>query len=124
MRKMQIVAGALALALIGAPVFAASEFTEEKTLSYKGTITELNPSTSTFMFRSETSSAPTTYAFTKQTTVVDPQGNVVAWSAIKNTPVTVFYAPEGERMVVSKVVTTKPAMELRKETTTTTTTTE
>ncbi len=45
----------------------------------------------------------------------------MTWDAIKNAPVTVHYTDDSGRMVVTKVVTTKPVGELRKETTTTTT---
>jgi len=122
MKKTQMVAVALGIVLIGAPVLAATEVMEKTTTtSYSGTVTEVNPTSSTIILRSQTAPEPVTYAITKQTTIVDPQGNTVSWEQVKNTPVTVFYNSEGDRMVVTKVVTSKPVTELRKETTTTTT---
>ena len=91
------------------------------TTTYSGTVTEVKPSASTIVLRSQASAAPQTYAFTEKTTLVDSAGNVVTWDSIKNAPVTVHYTDDGGRMVVTKVVTTKPVGELRKETTTTTT---
>jgi hypothetical protein len=49
----------------------------------------------------------------------------VEWSAVRpDMPATVYYAREGDRMIVRKVVLTRPVSEVieKKETTTTTTT--
>jgi hypothetical protein len=65
------------------------------------------------------------YYYTKSTTVVDPTGRTVEWSAIRpDMPATVYYGREGDRMIVRKVVLTRPVSEVieKKETTTTTTT--
>jgi len=65
------------------------------------------------------------YYYTKRTTIVDPTGRTVEWSAVRpDVPATVYYVKEGERMVVRKVVLTRPVSEVieKKETTTTTTT--
>jgi hypothetical protein len=75
-----------------------------------------------FTFRTGTAE-PVRYYYTRETTVVDPAGNVVAWSAIRpDMPATVEYIKEGDRMIVKRVVLTKPVT-IEKETTTTTTTT-
>jgi len=65
------------------------------------------------------------YYYTKSTTIVDPTGRTVEWSAVRpDMPATVYYVKEGDRMIVRKVVLTQPASAVieKKETTTTTTT--
>jgi hypothetical protein len=77
------------------------------------------------MFKSETSTAPTRYYYTKSTTIVDPEGKTVEWSMLKpDMPVRYTYVKEGDRMVISKITLTKPVSTYEKETTTTTTTTK
>jgi hypothetical protein len=125
MRKTWIaaMAGALALGSTVVVSTATAEMTErsvttEKTTTYSGTVSEIDPSSSTITIRSETAPAPTKYTFTKETVFADPQGHVVAYDTIRNTPVTVYYTREGDRMIVSKVVTTKPVVTEHRETTT------
>jgi hypothetical protein len=125
MRKTWIaaMAGALALGSTVVVSTATAEMTErsvttEKTTTYSGTVSEIDPSSSTITIRSETAPAPTKYTFTKETIFADPQGHVVAYDTIRNTPVTVYYTREGDRMIVSKVVTTKPVVTEHRETTT------
>ncbi len=128
MRKTWIAAMAGALALGSTLVVgtATAEMTErstttEKTTTYSGTVSEIDPSSSTITVRSETATAPTKYVFTKETVFADPQGHVVSYDTMRNSPVTVYYTREGDRMIVSKVVTMKPAgatMEHRESTTT------
>ena len=74
------------------------------------------------MFRTESSTTPVKYYYTKSTVLVDPTGRTVEWSALKpDIPVTYTYTKEGDRMVVSKVTLTKPLSSYEtKETTTTT----
>jgi len=126
MRKTWIaaMAGALALGSTFLVSTATAEMNErsvttEKTTTYSGTVSEVDPSSSTITIRSETAPAPTKYVFTKETVFADPQGHVVSYDAIRNTPVTVYYTREGDRMIVSKVVTTKPVVTEHRETTTT-----
>ena len=62
------------------------------------------------------------YYYTKDTTILDPTGATVTWSAIRpDLPATVYYVREGDRMIVRKIMLTKPTT-IQKETTTTTTT--
>lgn len=125
-------AGALAFGLIAlfaepnAQAQVVQKETTEKTTTYSGTVSELVPSTNTIVIRSESAPAPTKYTYTKQTTFVDSDGNVVSQETVKGNPVTVYYTKEGDAMVVEKVVVTKPAggMIQKKETTTTTTETK
>lgn len=112
---------ALGLFTTGA-VYAQIEHTErttEKTTTYRGTVTEVNPSSSTIILRSESSSAPTTYTYNKETVFTDDHGNVVSYDTIKDSPVTIQYTRDGDRMIVTKVM--KEPTTVRKETTTTTT---
>jgi hypothetical protein len=76
-----------------------------------GTISEVSPSN--IVVRSQTSSSPMSYSYTKSTTYVDETGAPVTIETVKSgLPVTVYYTREGDRMVANKVV-------VRKTTTTT-----
>jgi len=88
-----------------------------------GTITAYTPGLDYISFRTETSSTPVKYYYTKNTTIVDPEGKTVEWSMIKpDMPVKYTYVKEGDRMVVTKITLTKPVSSYEKTTTTTTTT--
>lgn len=91
-----------------------------------GSFATYTPGGEYFTFRTTTGAEPVKYYYTKETTVVDPAGHTVAWSDIRpDLPATVYYARQGDRMIVRKVVLTKPANVIeKKETTTTTTTTK
>jgi DNA/RNA endonuclease YhcR with UshA esterase domain len=93
--------------------------TTEKTTTYTGVVSEINPGTSTIILKSETAPAPVTYTFTKETVFVDAQGKVVSSETIRNVPVTVEYLKEGDRTIVRRVVMTRPGSVIRKEETTT-----
>jgi hypothetical protein len=97
--------------------------TSTSTLNGSGTITAYTPGSDYIMFRTESSTTPVKYYYTKKTVLVDPEGRTVEWTALKpDMPVTYTYTKEGERMVVSKVTLTKPLSYYEtKETTTTTT---
>ena len=124
--KRSMLAPSVVLALgIAAPAFAQMDTmqktttTTEKTTTYKGVVSEVNPTSSTIILRSEPSAPPKTYTYTKETVFVDPQGQVVTYDVIKDSPVTVSYRQEGDRMIVTKVEATGPRIQ-HKETTTTT----
>jgi hypothetical protein len=96
--------------------------TSTSTLSGSGTITAYTPGSDYITFRTETSTAPVKYYYTKKTVLVDPNGRTVEWTALKpDMPATYTYVKEGDRMVVTKVTLAKPVV-VEKETTTTTTT--
>lgn len=119
-RSCSVLVSALALAgLVGAASVNADTITE-KTTTYTGTVSEVNPSSSTIILRGEAAAAPSTYTYNKETVFVDETGKVVSYETIKNSPVTVTYMRDGDRMVVTKVM--KQPTTVRKETTTTTTT--
>ena len=104
---------------------STSTTTSTSTVDGTGTITAYTPGTDYISFRSETSAAPVKYYYTKNTTIVDPEGKTVEWSMLKpDMPVRYTYVKEGDRMVISKITLTKPVSYYEKETTTTTTTTK
>ena len=99
--------------------------TSTSTLTGSGTITAYTPGSDYITFRTETSTAPVKYYYTKSTTIVDPEGKTVEWSMIKpDMPVKYTYVKEGDRMVVTKITLTKPVSYYEKKETTTTTTTK
>ena len=105
---------------------AGTAVTETSTTSAAGTIVTYAPDTDYITFRSGpgTTGAPVRYYYSKDTTVLDPEGRTVTWSAVRpDAPATVYYVKEGDRMLVRKVVLSKPTV-VEKETTTTTTTTQ
>ena len=102
---------------------SSSTTTSTSTLDGTGTITAYTPGSDYISFRSETSAEPVKYYYTKSTTIVDPEGKTVEWSALKpNMPVRYTYVKEGDRMIVRKITLTKPLAYYEKTTTTTTTT--
>ena len=99
--------------------------TSTSTVDGSGVITAYTPGSDYITFRTETSAAPVKYYYTKSTTIVDPEGKTVEWSALKpDMPVKYTYVKEGDRMVVSKITLTKPISYYEKKETTTTTTTK
>ena len=93
---------------------------ETSTTSASGTITTYTPGSDYLMLRAGTTGTPVRYYYTKDTPVFDAEGRVVTWSAVRpDIPATVYYAHEGDRMIVRKVVLTQPGV-IEKETTTTT----
>jgi hypothetical protein len=97
--------------------------TSTSTLTGSGTITAYTPGSDYIMFRTQSSTTPVKYYYTKNTVLVDPEGRTVEWTALKpDMPVTYTYTKEGDRMVVTKVTLAKPLSYYEtKETTTTTT---
>jgi len=101
---------------------AATGTTTVATTTSTGTITAYTPDSDYISFRTTTDATPVRYYYTKDTTILDPTGRTVTWSAIRpDLPATVYYVREGDRMLVRKIVLTKPVTTIDKETTTTTT---
>src|SRR5580765_4198599 len=74
---------------------------QQTTTSTAGNIVTYTPDSDYFMFRTGSAAAPVRYYYTKDTTVVDPEGRVVSWSAVHpDTPATVYYSTMGDRVVV------------------------
>jgi hypothetical protein len=140
-RLMKMLAAGLACAVAVSTVMAQTSSTTTTTtaggttgvtsststseVSGSGTITTYTPGSDYISFRTETSTAPVKYYYTKKTVLVDPEGKTVEWSALRpDMPVTYSYVQEGDRMVVTKVTLAKPVSYYKKEETTTTTTTK
>jgi len=97
--------------------------TQQTTTSSVGNIVTYAPDSDYFTFRTAANAAPVRYYYTKETSVVDPDGRVVSLSAIRpDMPATVYYSTVGDRVVVRKVVLAQPVVVKHEETTTTTTT--
>ena len=102
---------------------SSSSTTSTSTMDASGTITSYTPGSDYISFRTETSSTPVKYYYTKSTTIVDPEGKTVEWSMLKpDMPVKYTYIKDGDRMVISKITLEKPVSYYEKTTTTTTTT--
>jgi hypothetical protein len=128
-----LTAGALCAAALGSALAQESTTTTTvdpvtgttttATTSTAGTITAYTPDSEYIMFRTAPDAAPVRYYYTKDTTIVDPEGHIVTWSAIRpDVPATVYYTSVGDRVVVRKIVLAQPATIYKKEETTTTTT--
>jgi hypothetical protein len=97
--------------------------TQQTTTSSVGNIVTYTPDSEYFTFRTAPNAAPVRYYYTKETSVVDPDGRVVSLSAVRpDMPATVYYSTVGDRVVVRKVVLAQPVVVKHEETTTTTTT--
>jgi hypothetical protein len=102
---------------------SSSTTTSTSSIDGSGTITTYTPGSDYISFRSEKSSAPVKYYYTKSTTIVDPEGKTVEWTMLKpDMPVRYTYVKDGDRMVISKITLEKPVAYYEKTTTTTTTT--
>ncbi len=99
--------------------------TQQATTTAAGTIVTYTPDSDYLMFRTASGAAPVRYYYTKDTTILDPEGHVVTWSAVRpDLPATVYYSTVGDRVVVRKIVLAQPATVYKREETTTTTTTK
>jgi hypothetical protein len=97
--------------------------TQATTTSAAGTIVAYTPDSDYITFRTAPDAAPVRYYYTKDTTILDPEGHTVAWSAIRpDIPATVYYTNVDDRVVVRKIVLAQPTTIYKKEETTTTTT--
>jgi hypothetical protein len=98
--------------------------TQQTTTSSAGRIVTYAPDSDYITFRTTADAAPVRYYYTKDTTIVDPEGRTVTWSAVRpDTPATVYYTNLGDRVVVRKIVLSQPPAVIKHEETTTTTTT-
>src|SRR2546427_10274036 len=57
--------------------------TTTATTTTTGTIAAYTPDSDYFTFRTSVDAAPVRYYYTKDTTILDPEGHTVAWSAIR-----------------------------------------
>jgi hypothetical protein len=78
------------------------------TTTSAGTISEFTPTGDSIVLKSETSTEPMRYSYSKSTTVVDEAGAPVDVSIVKmGIPVQVMYVKEGDRMVARKIIVKK-----------------
>ena len=121
-----LAAGLVCVASLELALAQTTTTTQQTTTSAAGNIVTYTPDSDYFMFRTTSGAAPVRYYYTKDTTVVDPAGRTVTWSAVRpDMPATVYYSTVGDRVVVRKVVLAQPqapAVIKHEETTTTTTT--
>jgi hypothetical protein len=132
MKTVMALVLALAVLIMPCALFAQQEKVTVTTTETAGTISDFSPDT--IMIRTETSSSPTSYSYTKSTSYVDDTGAPVSMETVKSgLPVTVYYTREGDRLIADKVVVRKtttttttenPTIEKRSSTTTTTTKTK
>jgi hypothetical protein len=89
MKKQFVLAIATSLMLAGAVGVQAdtirSETTTEKTTTFKGTVSEFAPGSSTIVLKSD-SGSPTSYQVSEKTTFVDMNGNVVSRETVGISP--------------------------------------
>jgi hypothetical protein len=95
----------------------------QTTTTSMGTISESGPEG--IIVKTESSTDPHRYGFSKTTTYVDENGDPVSIEAVKSgLPVTVYYTRIGNTLMASKVIVRKsiaaPTIEQKKTTTTTT----
>ena len=118
-------AGAALLGLLfSANVLLAQTVEKETTTTTTaaGTISEFSPDT--MIIKTETSSEPIRYRYTKTTTYVDEAGEPVSIKTVQSgLPVTVYYVKDGDNMVASKVIVRRRGVPTSKRETTTKTTT-
>lgn len=119
--KIMVRTGVVAPAITILPV----ETAQTTTMSV-GTISEFGPKR--IILRTESSSEPLPYIYSKTTTYVDESGAPVSIKTVKSgLPVTVYYTKVGDNFVANKVIVRKagfiptPVIETKKTTTTTTT---
>src|SRR5207247_9291856 len=72
---------------------AGTTTTQQTTTSSVGNIVTYTPDSEYFTFRTAANAAPVRYSYTKERSVVDPEGRVVSLSAIRpDMPATVYYS--------------------------------
>jgi len=125
--KQLLIPGVAALTLMFTPMVHAQTVVRETTtaavdpLEATGTVTEWGPDT--MIVRERDAADPVRFGFAKTVEYVDEAGNPVTREVITpNTPVRVRYIREGDRMLVNRVIVTRPATTEATTTTTTTTT--
>lgn len=92
-----------------APMVTGSTTTTTTTTSGTGTIAEFAPGSPTMVIRSTSGTQP--YIVSNSTVYVDESGTPITVQNISpGAPVTVHYVREGDRMVASRVVVSRPAV--------------
>jgi hypothetical protein len=97
-----------------------TETTSTTTTDTSGTIAEYAPGREYFTMRAGTTGAPARFYYNNDAHVFDPEGHPLSWSVLRpDIPAKVYYVRDGDRMIVRKVVVTKPVVVEKKTTTTT-----
>jgi hypothetical protein len=120
MRRI-VVPTLVALSLVVAVSVSAETTRETTTTTYSGTVSELSPSRSTIVLKSDESPQTVNYVYNDKTVWLDSAGNQVTMETVRNQPVTIYYQRDGDQMVVTKVVTHKslPSKVIEQKSTTT-----
>ncbi|HWB61587.1 MAG TPA: hypothetical protein VG733_19045 [Chthoniobacteraceae bacterium] len=128
--SIRILALALATMALASQTTFAQEAVQQSTTTTTttnsaGTVTQFSPDA--IVIKTESSTEPVHYTYTKTTTYVDENGAPVSMELVKSgVPVTVYYTKEGDKMIATKVVVrhsdASGGTTVDKKTTTTTTT--
>ncbi len=119
-RLVKILAAVFAMTL-GTAVAQQTRTFDSSTVSDTGTITAYAPGSDYIAFLSDMDTAPERYYLTKNTTILDPGGRVVTWSAIRpDMPAIVYHEKQGDRVIVRKILLRRPGTAYERTTTTTT----
>jgi hypothetical protein len=106
---MAAVAFAMTLGTAIAQQTPTTKTIDSSTVSITGTITAYTPKADYITFQSDFNRASERYYYTKETVIRDPGGRVVNWSAIRpDSPATVYYVQEGDRLVVREILLRRP----------------
>jgi hypothetical protein len=79
------------------------------TTTSSGTVSEVSPSSSTIVLKSEGAPEQRRYVYNSHTAWIDSEGNTVSVDTVRNQPVTIYYEQNGDQLVVTRVVSRKPA---------------
>ncbi|MBF0475181.1 MAG: hypothetical protein HQK59_04985 [Deltaproteobacteria bacterium] len=107
MKRVMLFVLLLAVMIMPCSLFAEEEKVTTVTKTQTaGTISEFSPDA--IVVKSETTSSPVKYKYTKTTTYVDDTGAPVSMETVKSgLPVTVYYTGQGDNMTADKVVVRK-----------------
>lgn len=81
--------------------------TPGSSMTFQGTVTEVNPSSHTMILTSPSASSPVTYTYTPDTVFLDASGQPVSYEVIRNSPVKLDYVKEGGKTIVRRVTVIK-----------------
>jgi hypothetical protein len=119
-RLVKMLAVAFGMTL-GTAVAQQTTTFDSNTVSDTGTITAYAPGSDYIAFQADMDKTPERFYLTKNTTILDPGGRVVTWSALgPNLPAIVYHEREGNRLVVRKILLRRPGTVYERKTTTST----
>jgi hypothetical protein len=107
--RIAAVAFAITLSTAVAQQTTTARIAASSTVSITGTITAYARNLDYITFQSDLNPTPERYYYTKDTIIRDPGGRIVTWSAVRpNLPATVYYVPEGDRLIVREILLRRP----------------